>query len=156
LKLLLHELEQTKPDDKTDIAEVFPQLAHQIRNRGMVALFSDCVVDLNVLSEALRQFRLRKNEVIVFHVMHHDELTFPFDDNTLFRGLEDQVQLHAEPRALRRTYLENVQKFQDEVRRVCSSAGIDYVLVDTNDPLDATLGSYLTFRQKIRRRVSSR
>lgn len=156
LKLMLHELEQTQPDNKTDVAEVFPQLAQQTRSRGLVALFSDCFVDLNVLSDALRQFRLRRNEVIVFHVMHHDELTFPFDDNTLFRGLEADVQLHAEPRALRKTYLENVKNFQDEVRRICSSSGIDYVLVDTNDPLDATLGTYLTFRQKIRRRISSR
>src|SRR5262245_19632003 len=38
LKLLVHDLEQTIPDDKTDIANVFPQLAQQTRTRGIVAL----------------------------------------------------------------------------------------------------------------------
>jgi len=103
------------------------------------------------LTESLKQFRLRRHEVIVFHVMHDDELTFPFDDNTLFRGLEDSVQLHAEPRALRRGYLDAVERFLADVRKTCASAGVDYVLMNTKEPLDAVLGGYLTFRQKIRR-----
>ena len=86
---MLHELEQTEPDDKTDVAHVFPELAQQIRRRGMIVLLSDLFLPIPTLAESLKQFRLRKHEVIVFHVMHDDELTFPFDDNTLFRGLED-------------------------------------------------------------------
>ena len=93
LKLLLHELEQTEPDAKTDVAQVFPALAQQIRRRGMIVLLSDLFLPIPTLAESLKQFRLRRHEVIVFHVMHDDELTFPFDDNTLFRGLEEPVQL---------------------------------------------------------------
>lgn len=151
LKLMLHELQETRPDEKTDVATVFPELARQIRRRGMVVLFSDLFLDIPTLAESLKQFRLRKHEVIVFHVMHDDELTFPFQDNTLFRGLESPVQLHTEPRALRRAYLEAVEKFQDQVRKTCATAGVDYVLMNTKEPLDAVLAGYLTFRQKIRR-----
>lgn len=153
LKLLMHELENLQVDDQTDVSRVFPELAQQIRRRGMVVLFSDLFTDIPTLSEALRQFRLRKHEVIVFQVMHDDELTFPFEDNTLFRGLEMNVQLHTEPRALRKSYLENVQNFLEQVRKTCASAGIDYVLMNTKDPLDAVLGTYLTFRQKVRRQA---
>jgi uncharacterized protein (DUF58 family) len=153
LKLLMHELENLQVDDQTDVSRVFPELAQQIRRRGLVVLFSDLFTDIPTLSEALRQFRLRKHEVIVFQVMHDDELTFPFEDNTLFRGLEMNVQLHTEPRALRRSYLENVQKFLEQVRKTCASAGIDYVLMNTKEPLDAVLGTYLTFRQKVRRQA---
>lgn len=153
LKLLMHELENLQVDDQTDVSRVFPELAQQIRRRGMVVLFSDLFTDIPTLSEALRQFRLRRHEVIVFQVMHDDELTFPFEDNTLFRGLEMNVQLHTEPRALRRSYLENVNNFLENVRKTCASAGIDYVLMNTKDPLDAVLGTYLTFRQKVRRQA---
>ena len=145
------ELEQTEPDEKTDVAAVFPELARQIRRRGMIVLFSDLFLPIETLAESLKQFRLRRHEVIVFHVMHDDELTFPFEDNTLFRGLEDPVQLHAEPRALRRSDLEAVERFLADVRRTCASAGVDYVLMNTSEPLEAVLGGYLTFRQKIRR-----
>jgi uncharacterized protein (DUF58 family) len=156
LKLMLHELEQTQPDDRTDVGDVFGDLARQISRRGMVVLVSDLFVDPAKLADALRQFRLRRHEVIVFHVMHDDELTFPFDDNTLFRGLESEVQLHAEPRALRRSYLEAVERFIAEVRKTCASAGIDYVLMNTKTPLDAALSSYLHFRQKTRRNTARR
>src|SRR5688572_21664789 len=92
LKLMLHELQETQPDDKTDMAHVFPELARQTRRRGMIVLFSDLFLDLPTLAESLKQFRLRRHEVILFHVMHDDELTFPFQDNTLFKGLEMPVR----------------------------------------------------------------
>ncbi len=153
LKLMLHELEQTQPDDKTDVARVFPELAQQLRRRGLVVLLSDLFLPAQTLAESLQQLRLRKHEVVVFHVMHGDELTFPFDDNTLFRGLEEPVQIHAEPRALKRSYLAAVERFLAETRRTCASAGVDYVLVNTHEPLDVVLSGYLAFRQKVRRKA---
>jgi uncharacterized protein (DUF58 family) len=156
LKLILHELQQTQPDDQTDVGDVFDELARQIRRRGLVVLISDLFVDTDTLANALQQFRLRRHEVVVMHVMHDDELTFPFQDNTLFRGLELPVQLHTEPRALRRSYLEAVERFRERVRKACATAGIDYVLMSTKDPLDAVLSSYLAFRQKTLRQAARR
>ena len=42
-----------------------------------------------------------------------------------------------------------MEKFLDEVQ-TCTT-GVDYVLMNTKEPLDAVLGSYLTFRHKVRR-----
>lgn len=156
LKQLLHELEKAQPERTTDVGDVFLTLASQIRQRGMLALFSDLFVDLPTLARSLNQFRLRHNEVIVFHVMHADELTFPFQDNTLFRGLEIDAQLHTEPRALRDSYLEAVERYLAQVRKLCAVAGIDHVLVDTSKPLDGILSSYLSFRQKRRKQLLRR
>ncbi len=153
LKLLFHELEQTKPDHQTDVADPFLVLASQIRQRGMVVLFSDLFLDPEQLAKSLNQFRLRRHEVIVFHVMHHDELEFPFQENTLFKGMEVAGELHTEPRALRKTYLEAVERYLTRVKKVCSSAGIDHVLLDTSKPLGSVLSSYLSYRAKSRRKV---
>ncbi len=151
LKLMLHELEQAAPDDQTDISDIFQALAGQIRQRGMVILISDLFLNPLQLAESLQQFRLRRHEVIVFHIMHPDELTFPFQENTLFRGLEQDLKLHTEPRALRDSYLQAVDQYMKQVRKVCASSGIDHVLLDTAKPLDAALSSYLSFRQKRRK-----
>ncbi len=148
LKMLLHELEQTTPDNRTDISDPFLALAAQIRNRGMICLFSDLFLDPEELGRALNQFRLRKHEVIVFHVMHHDELEFPFQENTLFKGLETEAQLHTEPRALRQSYLAAVDRYMERVKKVCATAGVDHVLLDTSLPLGGVLSSYLAFRTK--------
>ncbi len=153
LKLLMHELEQTQPDRTTDISEPFFKLAAQIRRRGLVAIFSDLFLDPDELGEALQQFRLRKNEVIVFHVMHHDELEFPFQDNTLFKGMEVDAELFTEPRALRQSYLDAVERYMARVKKVCATAGVDHVLLDTSRSLDVTLSSYLNFRARSRRKL---
>jgi uncharacterized protein (DUF58 family) len=153
LKLIFHELEQVQPDSETDIADPFFALASQIRQRGMVMLFSDLFLDPQQLAKSLSQFRLKRHEVIVFHVMHHDELDFPFQENTLFRGMEVAAELHTEPRALRRSYLEAVESYLAQVRKVCAAAGVDYVLLDTSRPLSVVLSSYLSYRMKSRRKL---
>lgn len=152
LKQLLHELEHTQPDSHTDVADVFPRLAQQLRKRGVIVLVSDLFLPLETFTQTLAQFRLRRHEVIVLHVMHADELRFPFDDLTLFRGMESDQQLQTEPRALRKSYLEAVERFLTGVRKACASAGVDHVLLDTSQPLDGALASYLHFRQRTRRR----
>ncbi len=153
MKLIFHELEKAVPDHKTDVTEPFFALAGKIRKRGLVILFSDLFLNPDDLAKALNQFRLRRHEVIVFHVMHHDELEFPFEENTLFRGLEVDAQLHTEPRALRHSYLEAVDRYMIRVKKVCSGLGIDHILMDTSKPLAAVLASYLNFRAKSRRKI---
>lgn len=153
MKLIFHELEQTEPGDQTDVSDPFFALASQIRQRGMICLFSDLFLDPEELGKSLNQFRLRKHEVVVFHVMHHDELEFPFQENTLFRGIEIQAELHTEPRALRASYLEAVERYMARVKKVCAAAGIDHVLLDTSKPLGEVLSSYLNFRAKSRRKL---
>ena len=154
LKMLVHELEKTEPENVTDVADPFLALASQLRSRGMVVLFSDLFLDPEVLGKSLQQFRLRRHEVIVFHVMHSDELEFPFQENTLFRGIEVDAQLHTEPRALRESYLEAVDRYMTQVKKVCGAAGIDHVLLDTSKPLGGVLASYLNFRAKSRRKLT--
>ena len=151
-KLMLHELEQTEPSEVTDIAEPFLALGGVIRQRGMVVLFSDLFLAPEVLAKSLDQFRLRQHEVVVFQVMHKDELDFPFQDNTLFRGMETEAQLHTEPRALRKSYLEAVERHQTQVKKVCAAAGVDHVLLDTSKPLGEVLSSYLNFRSRTRKK----
>ncbi|MEZ6096238.1 MAG: DUF58 domain-containing protein, partial [Pirellulaceae bacterium] len=153
LKQLFHELEQAQCDSTTEVSDAFLTLASQFRQRGMVILISDLLLPLEDLKKSLQQFRLRKHEVIVMHVMHSDELTFPFDENTLFKGLEVSDELLTEPRALKQAYLESLERHMAGVRKICASSGIDYCLLDTSKPLDAALSSYLGFRLRSRRKA---
>jgi uncharacterized protein (DUF58 family) len=156
LKLLLHELAHTTPDDRTDVSEIFHRLAEQITRRGLIVLISDLFVDIDTLTRSLQHFRHRRHEVVVFQIMHHDELEFPFQDNVLFRGLEIDRQVLTEPRALRRAYLEAVERFLGRVRKTCARHGIDYMLISTHEPLDAALSRYLAFRRRTARAVMKR
>lgn len=152
LKRMVHELGEMTPSEQTDVGAVFLELARQVRQRGLVVILSDLFVDMNQLQAALQQFRLRRHEVVVFHIMHEDELEFPFEGHTRFVGLESIDQVQTDPRALRKSYLSIVGDYLKQVRKTCAVLGVDYALMNTRDPLDAALARYLAFRKKHTRR----
>ena len=156
LKLMVDTLERAELDDATDVGDVFIELAQQIRQRGMVILISDLFADLDQLRKSLQQFRLRRHEVIVMHVMDDDEIHFPFEDHTRFIGLETIDEVHADPRALRKSYLRIVNEYLRKTRKLCNGLGVDYKLMNTKDPLDAALTSYLAFRKRHTRKGRAR
>lgn len=155
LKQLFNELEQTRCDAATDLSGALLTVANQFRQRGMVILFSDLLLGLPDLEQALARFRLHRHDMIVFQVLDHDELDFPFQDNTQFEGLESADRLLAEPRALRNSYLEALNRHLDGCRRTCGAAGVDYVLLDSSQNLDVALSAYLGWRARSRRRTST-
>jgi uncharacterized protein (DUF58 family) len=152
IRSLMHHLQQARPSKQSDVDGVFTQLAGQVKKRGLVLLISDLFFDEAQLRSGLEAFRLRGQEVVLFHVLHSDELSFPFDDNTMFKGLEVEQQLLVEPRSLKAAYLEAIESFLTRVRRVATTIGVDHVLVDTSKSLGATLSSYLAFRKKVWRK----
>ena len=65
----------------------------------------------------------------------------------LFRGLEGLPELLAEPRGLRKAYLDELQKFIHRLKQGCRQQRIDYVLVRTDQSLEVVLSSYLASRK---------
>jgi hypothetical protein len=82
----------------------------------------------------------------VFHVLDRDEVEFPFERMTLFEGLEDMPELLVDPRGLRDAYLEEINAFQEEIRKGCLKNRIDYVKIVNSQGLDVVLSSYVAAR----------
>ena len=133
-------------EQKTKIGTVLHELAGQLKQRGMVMIFSDLFDEPKEVIQALREIRSRGHDVIVFHVMDHDELEFPFERMTMFEGMEQLPELLCDPKSLRDAYLAEVNGFAEEIRKGCLAQRIDYVRVDTTNPLDVVLTSYLSAR----------
>lgn len=139
-------LSEAKPSANTKIGTVLPELARELRRRGMVILFSDLFDDPDQVLIGLRALAQRGHDVVVFHILDRDEVEFPFERMTMFEGLESMPELLVDPRALRDAYLHEINTFQEKVRRGCLAQRIDYVRVLTNQPLDVALSSYLALR----------
>jgi len=75
-------------------------------------------------------------------------VTFPFQESTLFRGMEQFPDLLTDPRTLRQSYLEQIEGFLHQLRRGCRDQNIDYVQLRTDTPLSVAMSSYLAHRQK--------
>src|SRR5947207_2247782 len=75
---LIHTLEQTKPGGETSLAPIWDELAVQFKRRGMVIILSDCFDQMVPLMKALRHFRHRRHEILLFHILAPEEIEFPF------------------------------------------------------------------------------
>jgi uncharacterized protein (DUF58 family) len=147
LQSMIELIEQNRPDHTTNVKMMFSQLAEQVRRRGLIILISDLLTDFDDIVSGLQQLRHARHDVIVLHVMDHDELTFPFESNTLFEGLEaPDVEVLTDPQSLRASYLRIVQGFVGRLRAACVNHRIDYRLISTHDPLDGALTAFLAAR----------
>lgn len=143
---VIESLNVNDPKDKTDMYDVFRNVAETYPRRGMMVVVSDLLADRDGTLKGLKLLRRRGHDVMVFHVMDDDELDFPFSGPTRFEGLESPDFLNCNPRALREGYLEAVSEFLEDMRRKCARSTVDYRLIRTSEPLDAALAVYLSNR----------
>ncbi len=149
---IIHELENAEPAHGTGIARALNEAGEAVRRRGLVVLFSDLMDDGDEILKGLKQVRHRGHEVLLFHVLAHDEVTFPFERLTRFEGMEDLSRITADPVALRTAYLAEVKEFRRRLRRVCLANRIDLVEMDTAESLAVVLQAYLAKRASVRAR----
>lgn len=150
LRVVLEELHRTEAGEESRLAPVFHDIAERVHRRGLVVVVSDLFDDPAEILNALHHFRYRKHEVIVFHVMAEEELTFPFDRWSLFRDLElfeRRVQL--DPRSIRAAYLDEVRRFIEQVEKGCGQMNVDYVALSTRHDFDLALATYLARRRSL-------
>jgi uncharacterized protein (DUF58 family) len=142
-------VDPVKPKRKTDFSVPLHDFADQAGRRSMIVIFSDLFAPLETIEAGLKHLRHKRHEVVLFHVLDATELTFPFEDNTRFLGLEEMPDLIAEPRSLRDGYLEVLEEFLAKVRRMCAQMRIDYILLSTGDRLDKSLSGFLAARARV-------
>jgi uncharacterized protein (DUF58 family) len=147
---LLAALEGTRAQEKTSIGPLLHDLAQQVRRRGLVFLISDCFVELEPLLKGLQHLRFQGHEVTVFHVLHRDELEFPFEGNVKFDFLEGPLRVLTRPHLIRPAYRRAVQAYLKELQAGCERNRCDYLLTDTSRPLAETLAAYLARRLRVR------
>jgi hypothetical protein len=77
------------------------------------------------------------------------ERKFPFEQAARFRDMETQEEVMAVPGTVRDSYLERMESLIAFYRRELQLAGIDYCLLDTSQPLELGLMSYLMTRRRV-------
>jgi uncharacterized protein (DUF58 family) len=148
LHALLLGLEQLKPGTRSDVGRPLHQLAEALMKRSLVVLISDLLDDPEPIIKGLHHLRFRGTDVVVFQVLDPHELTFPFHGATRFRDVESNVEVTADPASVRSAYLRELAGLTLRFDRELRGSGIDYVQLDTSQPLDFALLSYLSARAR--------
>ena len=139
-------LDQIQPVQKTRLADCLSELTGRMKRREIVLVFSDFFTDLAPLESALQRMRYNKHEVVLFHVLHHDELVFKFDGMVKFIGLEDSDELLMQPEDLRVAYLRAFHRYETQLEEICQRNRIERVRVDTSRDPGEVLVDYLNQR----------
>jgi uncharacterized protein (DUF58 family) len=145
-KIITQELQQTPRLNKTNTGKILDQLAEKLTHRSLIVLLSDFFDDLDSIEQGLGHLRYKKHELMVFQIMDPAEIEFPFEDVTMFKGLEAAGELLTEPRALREGYLQQLAEFTDRLRKICRGMHIDFVRMNSGESLDVALSGFLANR----------
>jgi uncharacterized protein (DUF58 family) len=145
-KTITHELLLVPRRKKTGTGKVLDQLAEKLTHRSLVVVLSDFFDDMDSVQQGLRHLRYRKHEVIAFQVLDPMEVEFPFQDVTLFKGLEEMGELLTEPQSLRQGYLAELSEFTSQLKRICRGLHIDFTQLNSGQPLDVALSGFLAVR----------
>jgi len=143
---IAEELERAQPEGRTNVSALLHEFAQRIPRRGFVMLFSDLFDHVDEFMKGLNHLRYRGHNVTVFHLLDPHELEFPFNGTWRFEGLEMEPALTTQPKRIRTAYLQELQRFLDQVKSGCQRIHADYVLVDTSRPIEAVLSAYLIGR----------
>lgn len=148
LHALLLALERLQPGARSDVGRPLHLLSEALVKRSMVVLISDLLDDPEPAIKGLKHLRFRGTDVVVFQVLDPHELTFPFRGASRFQDLESSEEVTAEPSKIRKGYLRELAGLTLRFDRELRGSGIDYVQLDTSQPLDFALLSYLSARAR--------
>jgi uncharacterized protein (DUF58 family) len=144
-------LDRIEPVEKTSLAPCLTEIASRLGRREIVFIFSDFFTDVAELEPVLQRLRYSRHEVVLFHVMHHDELTFELDGMVKFVGLEVPDELLAQTDDLRNGYLRAVREQHEQLETIVQRSGCERVLIDTSLSMSDQLIDYLNRRGMLNR-----
>ena len=133
------ESRETTDSSAAQLATVFTDFAERLSQRGVVIVLSDLFADSDSLMRGLKRLRHRKHDIRVWQIVDPAEEEFPFDDPTLFHGLEGWADLPVEPRLLRTAYQREFLAHRESLRRQCRDASIDFAVLRTDLPIDLAI-----------------
>ena len=140
-------LSRLKPNGKTDFKHSLEQLSSMLKNRSLVMIFSDLLVDEESMTDALYRLRHGGHDVILFHILDEAEVSFPFRGAYEMRDPETDEVLKINADGFRAEYVKQIEQFRNDLAKKCRDSGIDYVPIDTSMQFDKALLEYLHSRR---------
>jgi uncharacterized protein (DUF58 family) len=146
LGLVLDALGELQPEGETRIVESLHEAAEKIKQRALVVIVSDLLVQPADLKPALQHLAFRKHDVVVFHLLDQQELDFDFDRPARFVDLEGGEAVLADPTDIARQYRDAVRQYLLEMDDLVRTTGIDYHRVKLHEKYDDVLARFLLGR----------
>ena len=149
LNLLLKMMHNSKVGGNTKTSDILHSLASSIKKKGLIILISDLLDTQSDIMQGLRHFRYKGHEIIVFHIMDQREIDLDFNQSINFIDSESKESIISDPRQIKHDYKKEIKKFIKIYKIQCRKNKIDYIHLNTSDPLEKSLMSYMVKRNKL-------
>lgn len=142
-------LGKAEPNEVTDTEKGLAGLPERLARRGLVVILSDLLDTPEKIIAGLKGFRVRRHEVILFHVMAPEERDFPYRDNIEFVDAETGQTITAQGSYIAEAYKKALASHMESVKRFCRENDIDFVSLSTEELLSTALLAYMNRRQRM-------
>src|SRR5579864_1220087 len=130
--VMLHTLDTAKPERAGNLIAPLNKMAEFFKRRGILVLISDLYEEPENVLEAA-------------------EIDFGYEDASSFEDLESGEQVPVVPQSLAKEYRQLIAAHIESLQTKFSEHRIDYTLLNTGEPLDRALFSYLSSRERLMR-----
>lgn len=144
---ILRQLEVLEPAGGPCLASLLDHARRLIPRRSVILLLSDLLDPSEGIMDQLRYLRFVGHEIIVFQILDHDELEFPFAENQVFEDLETGQRRRIRPGQVREIYLQRFQAFLAEYRQLFEELEISHTLMPTDADPSRALAFFLSQRK---------
>jgi len=140
-------LSEVEPGSGDLFLSLVRELAAMKRHRGMIIICSDLEEDLADAERALRELSGREDELVLFHILDHAEISPPFTRASHLVDSETGETVPISYREMMRKHADDVDGFRDYWRTRCDECGIQYVEVHTRMSYVDVIHSFLAERE---------
>jgi len=133
LGMLLEKLAQAHAEGATDLGACLEQVYRRVSRRGVLIVLSDFLYPTPGWWTSLDLFRRSRFDVMLFHVVHPEELELPDVPTARFLDPEGAGRFTAEPEVVREAYRERFKTFLREVEGGCRARHCDWYLARTDE-----------------------
>ncbi len=146
---LVEVLGSVRTDQPSGIGASLHELTRRLSRRSVVFVLSDLFEEHEALRLGLKNLRHAGHDVSLLQIVDDAEADFPFDQPTLFRGMESTADHAVDPRLLAKAYREEFEAHQRQLQSTCQRLGIDHTLARSSEPINVTITRCLRTRQQM-------
>jgi uncharacterized protein (DUF58 family) len=148
LNRLFAALERAEAHARTDFAKPLRRFQELLHRRGIAIVISDFYESPEAIVHAIEPLRYGGNEVVLFHVLDPQEIRPVLKSSSILIDLETDQKIEVIPEYAKTTYRARIDAHIEQLSSRTRAAGMDYHLLVTDQPLDATLREYLALRKE--------
>ena len=145
LPRLYHALETAEAAGRFPSAETLAPLTAR-RQRSLTVCVSDLYEDGTEINALLTRLRATSGDVLLLHLMAHNELEFTYHGAVTFKDLETGQTLQIDADQQRPAYQAQLQEWLRDTAQTARRQGFDYHQLDTAQPLDGAIREFLRRR----------